>query len=81
MHRERLEYILNQPTNVTDLVNLQASAGDGFSHSLGMNLRFWKVVKRRCRFLAKERSRVNELFHQAPGFICILQGPQHTFLS
>ncbi|RUO21844.1 GGDEF and EAL domain-containing protein [Aliidiomarina haloalkalitolerans] len=74
-----VEYILNQPTNVTDLVNLQASAGDGFSHSLGMNLPILESSKTALQILAKERSRVNELFHQAPGFICILQGPQHTF--
>jgi PAS domain S-box-containing protein len=31
------------------------------------------------RRIATERERLRELFHQAPGFVALLEGPEHTF--
>ncbi|TRW49925.1 EAL domain-containing protein [Aliidiomarina halalkaliphila] len=77
-----VQYILNQPTNITSLVNFD---NDSYGHLLldieqdEFSIPDMRANKGFLELLAKERLRVNELFQQAPGFICVLAGESHRF--
>jgi len=73
-----VKYILNQPTDITELVQARekqelaplSNATD--SDKFELDLSFLDL-------LYKERARVHKLFQQAPGFVCILSGKNYTF--
>lgn len=73
-----VQYILNQPTDITELVILKESSDltpfkpkkDNQQFELGISF---------LDLLYKERTRIHELFQQAPGFVCILSGKNYTF--
>ena len=73
-----VKYILNQPTDITELVQARekqeliplSGATDASQFELGLSF---------LDLLYKERARVHELFQQAPGFVCILTGKNYTF--
>jgi len=73
-----VKYILNQPTDITELVQARekqeliplSGATDASQFELGLSFQ---------DLLYKERARVHELFQQAPGFVCILTGKNYTF--
>jgi len=63
-----VEFVLNQPTNITELVQMQQYQPSVLGGEKGF-----------LQLIAKERSRLNDLFQQAPGFICVLMGKHHVF--
>ena len=67
--------ILLQPVNISDLVAVRGAevAADlavSGSRPLGLDLQ---------HLLTAERERVDRLFQQSPGFICVLRGPELIF--
>ena len=88
-----VQYLLNHPTDITDLTLLQqlalervTDAGGLKSHesltmsdlqnvSKGHNESLMKMQN----LLQAERQRMQSLFQQAPGFICVLRGPNHIY--
>lgn len=72
-----VQYILNQPTNITELVRLKHFAAE---HESATRMPENGALERSyLQLLAKERIRIHEMFKQAPGFVCVLVGPQHTY--
>lgn len=73
-----VKYILNQPSDITQLVQMREQTGAallGFEFTpeqFDQQIGFFDL-------LYKERARVHELFHQAPGFVCILSGQNYIF--
>ncbi|MFC3281436.1 EAL domain-containing protein [Pseudidiomarina halophila] len=73
-----VEYILNQPSDITELVNLKDK---NYPSSLGItnsNDQFDQHISF-LDLLSSERARIHELFKQPPGFICILSGDDYRF--
>ncbi|MCC5880301.1 MAG: EAL domain-containing protein [Idiomarina sp.] len=71
-------YILNQPTDITELVKLDAESG--LQVFARQSSEFTMAADRGfLALLYQERSRLNELFQQAPGFIAVLMGADYTF--
>jgi len=63
-------FILNQPTDITELTELRTVLEDKnkkFRESDYLNL------------VHAERKRLSDLFHQAPGFMCTLNGPDFIY--
>ncbi|MCH8501730.1 MAG: EAL domain-containing protein [Aliidiomarina sp.] len=72
-------YILNQPTDISVLVNLQHRDTDYVARLSENDESSFEPNKSAMQILAKERSRLHALFQQAPGFICILRGRSHIY--
>lgn len=80
-----LIYILQHTTDITELERLRR-AHDGAAGATALDvlvggdilLRAEKVQQAN-RELESERRRLHELFMQAPGFIAVLNGPDHVF--
>ncbi|MDO8860404.1 EAL domain-containing protein [Haliea sp. E1-2-M8] len=77
-----VRYLLTQPTNVTELTRfrhaLNPSPGmamDSAAEAAGRPLQFQEVQQ----ILSAQRRRLEQLFQQAPGFVCILSGPRHVY--
>ena len=66
--------ILCQPLNISELVLLreQLAQTDASNPVEPLTLDLLGLLK-------AERERFNQLFQQAPGFVCILRGPKHVF--
>ena len=76
-----VEFILQYTLDVTELQRLReaASTTDAPS-SLGARvLGHARKVQETNMLLDAERSQLRRLFEQAPGFVCFLDGPDHTF--
>lgn len=79
-----LRLILHYPTDITELTHLRRandvrSAAIGPtapSNTMALANRWAGDVR---RILQTERERLQQLFQQAPGFICVLRGPQHIY--
>jgi|GEM_PF-5281987 diguanylate cyclase (GGDEF)-like protein len=73
-----VKYILNQPSDITQMVqlrdkNISPLLGVEFSpEQFDQQIGFFDL-------LYKERARIHEIFHQAPGFVCILSGKNYIF--
>ena len=65
--------ILCQPLNLSALVQIEPGAQQELSQPTGALLLDLLTA------LEAERERFDQLFQQAPGFICILRGPDHVF--
>lgn len=81
-------YILQHTTDVTELELLRRQAGaqrskipvSALDAIIGGDLlRRAKIVQEDNRRLEIERSRLVEMFMQAPGFVAVLSGPNHQF--
>ncbi|MGQ4275747.1 sensor domain-containing protein [Pseudidiomarina sp. E22-M8] len=73
-----VEYILNQPSDITELVNLKSASHPSSLASLSSNEQFDQHMSF-LDLLSTERARIQELFQQAPGFVCILSGDDYRF--
>ena len=73
-----VKYIMNQPSDITQLVQLRDK---NMSPLLGIEFTPEQFDQQISFFdlLYKERSRIHELFNQAPGFVCILSGKNYIF--
>ncbi|MDF2095800.1 sensor domain-containing protein [Aquibaculum arenosum] len=87
--------ILHQPTDITELAQQQeiqppieakeqtsGVGGDEIeqmesSSAAGTSLEHW--ARNVQRILSAERQRLQQLFQQAPGFVCVLRGPEHIY--
>lgn len=73
-----VKYIMNQPSDITQMVqirdkNLSSLFGVEVAPELfDQQIGFFDL-------LYKERARIQEIFHQAPGFVCILSGKNYIF--
>lgn len=68
-----VEYILQHTVDVTELQNLRA-----LRDAMGVVQRA-SAVQARNRDLSEESEQLKALFEQAPGFVALLSGPDHTF--
>lgn len=66
-------FILQHTVDVTELEALKSSAGEA-----GI-LERAEVLQRRNVNLDAELQHIRSLFDQAPGFVCVLRGPNHVF--
>ena len=71
--------LLHQPTDVTELTQLlqQRAASAGRGRRRVASPPAWTTEVQ--DILSIERERMQQLFEQAPGFICVLRGPDHVF--
>lgn len=75
-----VRYLLTQPTNVTEITRFRNALSplvprmDG-DDPLGERLNVQEVQQ----ILSAQRRRLEQLFQQAPGFVCILSGPRHVY--
>jgi diguanylate cyclase (GGDEF)-like protein len=73
--------ILHCPTDITELTRLrqanQSIEAAEFDPGAQEGIQRWTRHVR--NFLHLEKDRLRQLFQQAPGFICVLQGPDHVF--
>ncbi|HRO32901.1 MAG TPA: HWE histidine kinase domain-containing protein [Brevundimonas sp.] len=83
----RLRFILQHTTDITELHALRSQAGRGRADEGqavdallgGRVMRQAEDIQEKNRQLETERTRLFELFLQAPGFIAVLSGPDHVF--
>ena len=68
-----LKFILQHTVDVTELQELRQLRDE-----MGV-VRRAGAVQARNRDLARESRRLMEFFHQAPGFVAVLAGPDHVF--
>ncbi|RUT29936.1 EAL domain-containing protein [Arsenicitalea aurantiaca] len=66
--------ILHCPLDITRL-----SKGDQYQAAQPAKTDEALVVRAAQSVLNSESARLQELFHQAPGFICVLEGPRHVY--
>jgi PAS domain S-box-containing protein len=75
--------ILQHTQDVTELHRLrqvaQAAESGGVEHIGAALFQRAQQVQRTNEELSAGRRRLHELFRQAPGFICVLSGPDHVF--
>ncbi|WP_346032550.1 sensor histidine kinase [Erythrobacter westpacificensis] len=69
----KVEYILKHTVDVTELHKLRQLRDE-----MGV-VRRADAVEARNRDLQEESRRMTELFEQAPGFVAVLEGPEHRF--
>ncbi|MFC7556643.1 diguanylate cyclase domain-containing protein [Pseudoroseomonas wenyumeiae] len=78
---DSLQGLLHCPTEITELVQLrhanQSMQSSALDEETRGDLQRW--TQNLQGILRNERERLHQLFQQAPGFICILQGPNHVF--
>ena len=88
-HQGTVRCLLNHVTDITDLTQLQSRqsqlegtlGADAAGHvaapldQIGASEPLIKMQ----HMLQAERQRMQQWFQQAPGFICIMRGPEHTF--
>lgn len=77
----RLAYILQHTVDVTELQRLRtiaAEAGNYVRDTSGVFQRA-HAVQEANQTLSQETQRLRTLFEQAPGFVAVLSGPEHTF--
>lgn len=78
-----VRFILHYPTDITDLTRLRQtplqSNQDGLLSDSEQLLDASHWAKTVQEILHVERDRLQRLFQQAPGFICVLRGPEHIF--
>ncbi|MFT0546233.1 diguanylate cyclase domain-containing protein [Allopusillimonas ginsengisoli] len=79
-----LRFILHHPTDITELAQLRQTNEEHLpaivpaSESAAIaSTNLW--ARDVQEILHVERERLQQLFQQAPGFICILRGPQHIY--
>jgi PAS domain S-box-containing protein len=72
----QVEYILQHTVDVTELHRLRQTATDAQTSDV---LRRAQDVQQKSDAIDLERRRLRELFHQAPGFVAFLSGPEHVF--
>ena len=81
MDEGRVAYILQHTVDVTELQRLRtmaAEAGDHVRDATGVFQRA-HAVQEANQSLSQETQRLRTLFEQAPGFVAVLSGPEHTF--
>ncbi|QIB66468.1 sensor domain-containing protein [Kineobactrum salinum] len=78
-----VRYLLTQPTNITELTCFRNALNPD---SLGMAMDSETEAAERPlgiqevqQILSAQRRRLEQLFQQAPGFVCILTGPRHVY--
>jgi PAS domain S-box-containing protein len=79
----RVRYILQNTVEVTDLHEREArsragATGEALRREAGVLARARAVQDENAKIEA-ERERLRVLFEQAPGFMCVLEGPDHVF--
>ncbi|UJR84544.1 response regulator [Sandaracinus amylolyticus] len=76
-------YVLQHTSDVTELERLRAAAGQAISGTREQLeadvLARASAVQDTNVVLEAERRRLRQLFRQAPGFMCVLGGPEHVF--
>ncbi|AKF03072.1 response regulator [Sandaracinus amylolyticus] len=81
--RGEVAYVLQHTSDVTELERLRAAARDATGerqHQLEADvLARASAVQDTNSALEAERRRMQQLFRQAPGFMCVLGGPDHVF--
>ncbi|MEX0604390.1 MAG: EAL domain-containing protein [Marinobacter sp.] len=84
----KVALILQQTVDVTELQQLKQAAGatDLPAGRVLPTVQIEESIFRRAqriqeanRTLTAERSHLRRLFEQAPGFVCVLRGPEHVF--
>ncbi|ESR26969.1 Multi-sensor hybrid histidine kinase [Lutibaculum baratangense AMV1] len=80
----KVAYILQHTVDVTELHLLRQATSDTRTGTLstqveGEVFRHARQVEDRSRILEEERDHLRGLFEQAPGFMAVLQGPDHVF--
>ena len=77
----RVAYILQHTVDVTELHRLRTLAAASGHHARDATGVFERAnaVQVTNRTLAEESQHLRTLFEQAPGFVAVLSGPQHTF--
>jgi len=77
-------FILQHTVDITELhlLRQQASESEALVSSQveGTVFEHARAVEDRSRHVAAERDQLRQLFEQAPGFMAVLQGPQHVFV-
>ncbi len=80
-----VECVLSHPTDITELTRLRANQGGqavalveahGLTEEPVSDVQWVRGMQ---HMLAAERDYLQQLFKQAPGFICVLRGPNHVF--
>lgn len=79
-----VRFILQHTVDITELHHLrwQASTAETtFSSQVeGAVFQHARAVEDRSRLVTAERDQLRQLFEQAPGFMAVLQGPEHVFV-
>ncbi|WP_164730629.1 sensor domain-containing protein [Pelagibacterium montanilacus] len=71
--------ILHCPLEIPDLEGMTGTESVCGAPNLGIPELAQPTARQLVTVLDVERKRLQHLFHQAPGFICVLEGPRHSF--
>ncbi|GGL98632.1 hypothetical protein GCM10009425_07150 [Pseudomonas asuensis] len=74
----QLQYILQHATDISELQTMHTCAA-GASQQTDAKLQLGQQLLNRAKALQDEGAQIRRLFQQAPGFICVLGGPDHIF--
>ena len=69
-----VRYILQHTVNITELENLRRAIDEASVVERA------KKVEERYRLASAELDRIRMLLEQAPGFVAVISGPEHTFV-
>ncbi|WP_434140407.1 response regulator [Pseudomonas luteola] len=74
----RLQHVLQHATDISELQAMRADVVRSPSLT-STNIQLGQRLINRAKALQDEGAQLRRLFQQAPGFICVLSGPDHVF--